>query len=317
MTWSLFRWIWEVEGPVHIGIAPAGSLNRCRLYVPARALWGALTAELARHEAENSDPKYRAVGERLRSDARFSYLYPAEFDGREWRAWLPSYQEGQGLVWKREDRGDKDGLSDRRMRIRLVSTRAATAIDPESDTAAEGSLRETECINTHWRNEDGTPAGPVALKGYVFIREGSELNLANLEGMTIGGDARYGLGRLRRIGDMNSESQIFRMDVRLEAKQPVVATAILLAHGRVNAQPDDNNNNGGGNASAAIIDGDQEAIGGWDYDRSVIQRIAGPLWSPGSKTQSRQKWDITDEGTWSLSLESMSSYCGSVASSRR
>lgn len=301
MTWSLFRWIWEVEGPVHIGIAPAGSLNRCRLYVPARALWGALTAELARREVGSGDPDYPAVGERLRKDARFTYLYPAEYDGREWRAWLPRYEEDKGLVWKREDRrDDDDGLSDRKMRARLVSTRAATAIDPNSDTAAEGSLRETECINTHWRNEDGTPAGPVELKGYVFIREGNKLDLANLHIITVGGDSRYGLGRLRCVGGMESESQIFRLNVTLKDEQPVVATETLLAHGRVNSQPKDNANKGNGNAPAAIT-GDQEAIGGWDYDRNVIQRIAGSLWSPGSRAQSPARWIITAEGTWSLS----------------
>lgn len=301
MTWSLFRWIWRVEGPVHIGTVPAGSLNRCRLYVPARALWGALTAELARHEAGNGDPDYCDVGKRLRRGARFTYLYPAEYDGKEWRAWLPRYEEDKGLVWKREDRrDDDDGLSDRRMRARLVSTRAATAIDPDSDAAAEGSLRETECINTHWRNEDGTPAGPVALKGYVLTRADSKSNLAKLEAITVGGDSRYGLGRLRRIPGMDVASQIFNLDTLLEREQLVVATETLLAHGKVNFQPKDNNSNGSGNAPAAIIHGEQEAIGGWDYGNSDVQSIAGPLWSPGSKTRSLKKWVITDEGTWSL-----------------
>lgn len=302
MSWQLYRWTWRLEAPLHVGTAPAGSLNRCRLYVPARALWGALTAELARREAGNGHPDYRAVGERLRSDARFTYLYPAEYDGKEWRAWLPCYEEDKGLVWKREDRQDKDGLSDRRMRSRLVSTRAATAIDPNSDTAAEGSLRETECINTHWRNEDGTPAGPVALKGYVLTRAEGEPNLAKLETISVGGDSRYGLGRLRRIAGMEADSRIFRLDVTCEQEQPVVAADTLLAHGQVNSQPKDNANKGNGNAPAAII-GDQEAIGGWDYDndRNVIQRIAGPLWSPSSRTQSPARWIITAEGTWSLS----------------
>lgn len=299
MSWQLFRWTWRLEASLHVGIAPAGSLNRCRLYVPARALWGALTAELARHEAGNGDPDYPAVGERLRKDARFTYLYPAEYDGKEWRAWLPRYEEDKGLVWKREDRRDKDGLSDRRMRSRLVSTRAATAIDPDSDTAAEGSLRETECINTHWRNEDGTPAGPVALKGYVLIREGSELNLANLEGITIGGDARYGLGRLRRIAGMDVASQIFNLDTLLEREQPVVATDTLLAHGRADTQPNvDLNKN---QTHTEISLGDQEAIGGWDYGNSGVRRIAGPLWSPGSKTKCQGAWAMEAIGTWSLS----------------
>lgn len=50
MTWSLFRWVWRLEAPLHVGIPPAGSLDRCRLYLPARNLWAALTAALARQE---------------------------------------------------------------------------------------------------------------------------------------------------------------------------------------------------------------------------------------------------------------------------
>lgn len=51
---------------------------------------------------------------------------------------------------------------------------------------------------------------------------------------------------------------------------------------------------------AEIILGDQEAIGGWDYGKSGVQRIAGPLWSPGSRAQSQRAWVITAEGTWCL-----------------
>ena len=51
MSWSLQRWTWLLESPLFVGTTPAGSLNRCRLYVPARALWGAMTAELSRRQA--------------------------------------------------------------------------------------------------------------------------------------------------------------------------------------------------------------------------------------------------------------------------
>jgi hypothetical protein len=63
VSWALFRWVWQLEGPLHVGMPPAGSINRTRLYVPARALWGALTAELARGETSpGKDPEYQAFG---------------------------------------------------------------------------------------------------------------------------------------------------------------------------------------------------------------------------------------------------------------
>lgn len=79
VTWSLFRWVWRLEGSLHVGMLPAGSLNRTRLYVPSRAFRGALTAELSRREAR---------------------------DGKAWHAWLPTYREGLGLAWARQDHAD-------------------------------------------------------------------------------------------------------------------------------------------------------------------------------------------------------------------
>jgi len=52
MSWTLYRWVWRLEAPLFLGMPPSGSLNRCRLYVPACNLWGALTAELAQRRAE-------------------------------------------------------------------------------------------------------------------------------------------------------------------------------------------------------------------------------------------------------------------------
>jgi hypothetical protein len=288
MSWQLYRWTWQLEAPLHVGFAPAGSLNRCRLYVPARALWGALTAELARHEAGNGDPDYRAVGERLRKGARFSYLYPAEFDGKEWRAWLPFYQEGKGLVWKREDRRDDDaGLSDRRMRARLVSTRVGTAIEPESLVAADASLRETECMNMRWRKEDGTWGSSTALVGYVALRieEGSSIGLAAVKTIVIGGDTRYGLGRLRR-GSCIQEKKVFGCVSILDDIDPLIQSDLLLAHGDVP------------NSSAAEICGQCEAMAGWEYGNATVERIGGALWVPGSRSPKARTWVMDLRGYW-------------------
>jgi hypothetical protein len=77
VNWRLFRWVWQLEAPLHVGMPPSGSLNRCRLYVPARALWGALTAEVARR-AGNDFPSYAGGWAGHPGDARLTYLYPAE-----------------------------------------------------------------------------------------------------------------------------------------------------------------------------------------------------------------------------------------------
>lgn len=299
MSWSLTCWIWRAEGPVHVGISPAGSVNRCRLYVPARTMWGALTAELARHHAASTFPDYRNWGKKLRETARFSYLYPAEWDGQTWRAWLPSFEAGQGLVWFREDPRARPRLGDRQMRMRLLSTRAATAIHPETDTAAEASLRETECINTHWRDESGRPAGPLAFKGYVFLRDAAELVL-EINTIVIGGDSRYGLGLLRQI-ESEPAGSLFDLETEHNSENPSVHTDWLLAHGEVT--PQQIGQSEGASGAVVSLRGAHEVLCGWDESARGLQCIAGPLWVPGSRSDSKEKWRITDQGIWSLAAK--------------
>jgi hypothetical protein len=267
-----------------VGALPAGSLNRCRLYVPSRALWGALTAELARRRG-NGFPSYETEGTALHEKARFTYLFPAECDGKLWRAWLPLYEERYGLVWRREDEPDgKHDLTSRQMRLRLLDARPGTAIDPNSDSAEEGSLRETECVLPRWRGNES----PVAFVGYVFLK----LDLPELRDLTalfLGGDARYGLGRLRLL-DMTPASDVFGAGVSSNQDAPVVQSSHLLAH----AQPSDH---------VPEIVGSQELLAGWDRTKAdPFRRISErPLWTPGSQVRDRRvDWAIQKDGIWTL-----------------
>jgi hypothetical protein len=281
MTWSLFRWTWLIEAPLYVGTAPAGSLNRCRLYVPARTVWGAVTAELAPRQA-NGFPDYQGVGNMLQESARFTYLYPAQRDGQTWFAWLPRYERREGVVWRREDRSDDQrDSSDRSMRMRLLGTRPGTAIDPLSDTAAEKSLRETECVNTHWRGDDGAAGSPVALVGYVLLRREAP-EVRGLHVLTVGGDTRYGLGRLRRVELAKAET-VFGGETLLNDGDPLVRKAFILAHA----------------ASARELVGDREALAGWN--RTCTNPFVGfgtLFWVPGSRLQGVASWRIDRLGFW-------------------
>ncbi len=284
MSWTLHRWTWRLDSPLFVGTLPAGSLNRCRLYVPSRALWGALTAELARRR-ESSFPSYENEGTVLRENARFTYLFPAECDGNHWRAWLPQYELGRGLIWRREDRDDREhDLTDRQMRLRLMDARPGTAIDPDSDSAEEGSLREMECVLPMWRNN----GAPVALVGYVFLKQDLP-ELRDLTDLFLGGDTRYGLGRMRRVGDWTSASDVFGAQVDLNQGAPLVRSNRLLAHTYQDAD------------HAEII-GSQELLAGWDRTRhDSFHPIAEvPLWTPGSRVRdgSVANWAIGENGIW-------------------
>ena len=291
MTWALHRWIWRLDGPLYVGAPPAGSLNRARLYVPARALWGSLTAELSRLEsADDASPKYDAVGAEIREQMRFTYLYPAEQNGNDWHAWLPEYRSSLGLVWVPEAGAyHSEVLADRRFRCRLLSTRPGTAIDPSSDAADEGALRETECIQTCWRASDGSSGSPVAMVGFVFVQdEAIRRRLETIETLFVGGDTRYGLGRLDRVAFEPAE-QLFGMQVDQGSETPHVRSFRVLAH-----------------AEGSSLKGEMESLVGWDYQRpGKVQEISGPLWRPGSVTLSGDlvTWALRSDGAWQLSRD--------------
>ncbi|MGQ9561839.1 MAG: hypothetical protein ACUVWA_15215 [Candidatus Oleimicrobiaceae bacterium] len=290
MSWDLFRWVWLLESPLFIGSTPAGSLNRCRLYVPARALWGVLTAEIAWANA-TAFPNYVNIGDQLHKEARFTYLYPAEKVGDGWRIWLPRYEKGKGLIWRREDsQNTVKALPDRQMRMRLLSTRSGTAIDPSSDTATEGTLRESEYINTHWRSADGNAGSPIAMVGYVFLeRQGIIRNhLQKITSVIMGGDTRYGFGRLRRI-DCSSETTVFRAGVDLnDPNHPVIESEVLYAHA--------------GNAHHLV--GNRELLVGWDNANGKrlisLSSTPDPLWTPGSTVETTVRWKVERNGLWEV-----------------
>jgi len=285
VSWSLYRWVWQLESPLFIGMPPSGSLNRCRLYVPARTVWGALTAELARKD--NSDfPKYAEKGKKLCEQARFTYLFPAEWLENRWVPRLPMFEPGNGLVWRR---GTQKCESDRVFRSRLLETRPGTAIDAPADAAAEGSLRETECIGRFWRPAADEHASPVGLVGYVFCRDDAIAGeIAQIDRLLLGGDTRYGLGRVRRV-DWSEASDVFGAIPSLEANTPCISSNVVLAHAIRN------------NSDNKIV-GALECLAGWDRaDNGGLTNLHDrPLWTPGSTISNGAKaeWEIGTHGFW-------------------
>lgn len=285
MRWLLRRWTWILEGPLYVGHLPSGSLNRCRLYVPARAVWGAITAEAARLHADGF-PNYQEIGKELKTHARFSYLYPAENTDGEWAAWLPRYEEGRGLVWEHEAK-DQDGTDDRDLRRRLLTTRPGTAIDPGSFTARDGSLRETECIAGRWRQrtknrtkDDGD--NRVAYVGYVFTTsQEAKRYVEAVELAFIGGDTRYGMGRMRRIGLEESET-LFESRTTLDDAEPRVDTTRVLAHAAARTQ----------------LRGTRELLRGRSHGNELPEGKSEATWAPGSTVGETAEWTVTGSGGW-------------------
>ncbi|MGF1641426.1 MAG: hypothetical protein ACFCUO_10805 [Rhodospirillales bacterium] len=290
MSWSLYRWVWQLEAPLFIGMPPAGLLNRCRLYVPARAVWGAVTAELAQRRA-SSFPDYKQVGDAVRANTRFTYLYPAERRNGSWLAWLPQYAKRDGLLWQGEaPAGRADGrVADRQFRRRLLDVRPGTAIDPDSDSPAEASLRETECIMPRWRAHASDAGSAVALVGYVFTKREFEKDIGTLPTLFLGGDTRYGLGRIQRIEWLKA-NDLFGCSLGKCPDGPAIDASTVLAHAE------------SGNEEVPMS-GVLEGLSGWDRTGTTgLSRLrSAPLWAPGSRIDDPhggQLWCVRDDGIW-------------------
>lgn len=285
MSWKLYRWTWRVESPLFVGATPAGALNRCRLYVPARAIWGAVTAETARFQ-NDSFPKYEQLGNEISMAFRFSYLYPAEQSGGHYVAWLPKYIDDQGLLWCREDKHDlKDALLDRVFRRRLLHTRSGTAIEPSSDSAHEGSLRETECIQPYWRNGSNVSFEPVYLVGYVFCTEDEAwhkmIETCNI--LFIGGDTRYGQGKVR-LEKIEQAGQFFGSNIKIDMQSaPLVHSRHVWGHASSKTKP--------------LLTGALELYLGWLNGRQVLP-VKEAFYTPGSSAENENAWQIRNDGMW-------------------
>ena len=297
MSWTLYRWVWQLRSPLHIGHMPAGALNRTRLYIPARNMWAALTAEIARQQAGDSFPTYEDVGRELQEHARFTYLFPAEQMNGQWHVWLPCYEEGESLVWRREGE-ENTKVADRAFRRRLLHTRPSTALAPGSGAAEEGTLREIECIATHWKpaqEQASNSSSPVAFVGYVFVKDTLPQHLQSvlkdIREVFIGGETRYGFGHLVLLPFSESKQQpwegvnmCFDNEVELNGDTPIVKQpSYLVAHGIF---------------PSAYAKGDREALFQWDWQ---TPRPSHQLyWKPGTQVQEPQNlvFFIEQDGFW-------------------
>jgi hypothetical protein len=285
MTWTALRWVWRLEAPLFIGMPPAGALNRCRPYVPARVLWGAVTAEISRSRNGENFPDYVKLGSEVALNCRFTYLFPAEKRGDKLYVWLPKYETKKGLVWY----CNESELPDRDFRRRLLDSRPGTAIAPESDSASEGTLRETECINPWWRDSNcQEESSAVLLLGYVFLRNNDfweQLN--NIDTIFVGGDTRYGLGKICRIDwhGISDDLSVFGKGVHLDGENPEIQSDIVWGHAL--------ETNLGHSQSSQ---GSKELFGGWNRDKLWEKQLA---WVPGSTFEKQEIWwSIDENGYW-------------------
>ncbi|WP_151192004.1 hypothetical protein [Desulfotomaculum copahuensis] len=202
---------------------------------------------------------------------------------------MPRYESGKGQSWRREDWNSTESIEiDRMFRSRILNVRPGTAIDPGTNSAADGTLHETECIQPYWC-DGGKPLSSVAMAGYVFVKSGDPAldEVMGLVTIFIGGDTRYGLGNLKQV-DWGQTEKFFAMPVDLDHDDfPIVAGDRVLAHA----------------VGTCRMKGALALLAGWDRlsgDR-LVPVYREPLWVPGSACDNpgeQIKWAINADGIW-------------------
>jgi hypothetical protein len=194
-------------------------------------------------------------------------------------------------MWVREDKfgAPESRIPDRSFRRRLLDARQNTAIDPDSDTAADGSLRETECILPQWRPKHGNSGTPLAMTGYVFVRN-SDLTdrLEHVRHLFLGGDTRYGLGLVERDATLIQVERFFGDGVELGFENPRVISSVLRAHAPRFE-------------SDSLPRGTKERVVGWLHKKLDVSGSKNTLWVPGSILGQKATWEVRESGIWSPS----------------
>lgn len=269
----MYKVVFKLLSPMHIGWRKIGNLQQTRYYVPGRTLWGALTARIAR---DCGNFKYEETGKKVDKYLRFTYFYPS--DNAEKISLLP---------WKSPDEFE----------WKYIRSYVNTALDFEDNKekrAKESSLHETEYISP--RTRDGNQ---VYLIGYIFERNDWNLKWGNvLSEIQLGGERTYGWGRIK-LEDCSKADSLdfngFHMDFNLAGEAPIIkvpTSCPVISHVLV----DDQINN-------HVTSGNIEPLVGLETDTqkgSFGSKVSSAkiCWTPGTKFKKEFNFSICERGIW-------------------
>lgn len=224
MTWTVYKIVFRMESPLHSGWMKVGNVQRTRLYVTGRMLWGALTSRITRMIGGN----YLETGNDVKKYLFTSYFYPC-IDNNGENLILPSY--GSNEI--KYTLGNKKNLVDEGIVERaLITSYASTSINPTNFSAEDGSLHEIELLShktifpiqqSSGRNIERDQN--VYLVGYIF--ESSEIPskikdnwLKSLNKLQFGGERAYGLGCVSLETVFHENSNVFGYKLLKDLDEP-------------------------------------------------------------------------------------------------
>jgi hypothetical protein len=110
--------------------------------------------------------------------------------------------------------------------------------------------------------------------------------LDNIDTLFVGGDTRYGLGKICRVEwqEVSGDLSIFGKRVYLDGEHPEIQSDIVWGHALE-----------GGRHQIQGMQGVKELLGGWDQGSPWRGALT---WAPGSFLQRTTAWSIDNYGYW-------------------
>ena len=235
MTWTIYKVIFRMESPLHSGWMKIANIQRTRLYVTGRTLWGALTARITRIMGSND---YAGIGNMVKQYLHSSYFYPC-FNDRGKRPLLP-YYTNEGIAYKCEDFPLKADLVEKA----LLTSYSSTAVNLDRLSAENASLHEIELLSHRTVSAiriDGfsiDSGSKIYLIGYIFESNEVPSKIGKiwrsaLSEIWLGGERTYGFGCVHMENICDKVSNIFGYNAFTDDCEPqidVTSGHPVLAH---------------------------------------------------------------------------------------
>ncbi|MCX7682947.1 MAG: hypothetical protein N2508_13445 [Anaerolineae bacterium] len=281
MAWQMYTVKYELRSPLHIGYHKVGNVQRTRYYIPARNLWAAITEALTRRGFNTGgvpEGDYAEVGDWVKDHCAFSYWFIEE-DGT---TLSPRY--GGELKYGRYTVAKFERL--------YLRSHVTTALDAATTSAEEGSLHEVEVIAPYTQDGKRTIIGGlVFLDGVAKPVLGDEEKWRDWLGdLQIGGERRYGFGRLCCLKFQNNDAA--PEEYSLEHERPLVrvrGSEPLLAHTPANDLR--------GRGEIEPLLGRQTDTKRSDAFGCRLTK-ATVCWIPGTLMENTEWFEIGREGMW-------------------
>ena len=198
MNWRAYKLIYKACSPVHLGCYTLGYIKLTRPYITGKAMWGAATANMTRTYGQCGTGDYNEFGTFFKDRIIFSYFFPALDPDSPL---LPCFTE-EGVKYGK--------WSEDEFQSHFLGSSTNTAIEPDSNTAEDETLHESEYIHHKVKEAASGKVRDVFFVGYVFISDDVSMrgqpviwqgeagwSLRNaIQEIFIGGDIKYGWGRL-------------------------------------------------------------------------------------------------------------------------